>query len=286
MSLLDLAERATLADGVAPFNEASLFALRDRARARVLVHQTAPDGSVIAAAYATGEAPVELVVDPDRRRTGRGRRMLDELVADGEEEFWAHGNLPGAQALAASAGLTVARELLVLRLTFDGPPAPERPVEGVTLRTYQPADADQLIAVNARAFAHHPEQGAMDRADFDRRTSAEWFDPAGLFIAERDGKIIGFHWTKIEGSPEGQRTGEVYVVGIDPDAQGGGLGTALTARGLRHMFDLGIRTVDLYVEGDNAPALKVYKNLGFQDWKKDTLYVHHPPPSPHRHEHE
>ncbi|WP_456695795.1 mycothiol synthase [Aeromicrobium sp. P5_D10] len=269
MSLLDLAEKAARSDGVAPFNEASLFALRDGVRPRVQVIQTAADGALIAAAYAVGDAPVEIVVDPDHRRAGHGRRILSELVADGEELFWAHGNLPGAQALAAAAGLTVSRELLVLRLEFDGAPASEKPIDGITLRSYSAADADAVIAVNARAFAHHPEQGAMDRADFDRRTSSEWFDPEGLFIAERNGQVVGFHWTKIEDG-----IGEVYVVGIDPDAQGGGLGTALTARGLRHMHDRGVSVVDLYVEGDNAPALKVYRNLGFQDWKQDTLYAH------------
>ncbi|MFI5426828.1 mycothiol synthase [Aeromicrobium sp. UC242_57] len=273
MSLLDLAEKATAADGVAPFNETSLFALQDGARARVQVIQTSADGELVGAAYAVGDAPVEIVVHPDHRRTGIGRRILDELVADGEDSFWAHGDLPAAQALAASAGLAVARELLVLQLTFDGPPTPERTPDGVTLRAFEPADAEPLIAVNARAFAHHPEQGAMDRADFDRRTSSDWFDPEGLFIAEKDGKVIGFHWTKVEDSAGDQPSGEVYVVGIDPDAQGGGLGTALTARGLRHMYEKGLSTVDLYVEGDNAPALKVYRNLGFKDWKKDTLYT-------------
>ncbi|MCL3817570.1 mycothiol synthase [Aeromicrobium wangtongii] len=272
MSILELAERATRADGVAPFNEAALFALRDGARARVLVQQSDRDGAIVAAAYATGDAPVEIVVDPERRRAGIGRRILDELLADGEDRFWAHGNLPAAQALAASAGLVVGRELLVLRLVFDGPPAPERTIEGVTLRTYRDDDADAIVRVNARAFAHHPEQGAMDRADLDRRMASDWFDPDGLFVAERDGRVIGFHWTKIEDTPEEGPVGEVYVVGIDPDAQGGGLGTALTARGLRHMYERGIPVVDLYVEGDNAPALKVYRNLGFQDWKIDTLY--------------
>jgi mycothiol synthase len=287
MSLLDLAERATAADGVAPFNEASVFALRERARARVIVHQTAGDGTVVAAAYAVGDAPVEIVVDPERRRAGLGSRLLGELLADGESRFWAHGDLPGAQALAASAGLVAERTLLVLRLTFDGPAPVERVPEGVTIRTYEPADADAVIAVNARAFAHHPEQGAMDRADFDRRASSDWFDPAGLFIAERDGRIVGFHWTKVEDLPDGRRGGEVYVVGIDPDAQGGGLGTALTARGLRHLHEIGVPLVDLYVEGDNAPALRVYRNLGFQDWKKDVLYVRVPPaPGPNDHDHD
>lgn len=286
MSLTDLAQKAADIDGVAPFNEASLFALRDGSRARVQAIQTARDGSLLAAAYAVGDAPVEIVVDPDRRRQGVGRRILAELLADGEDQFWAHGNLPGAQALAASEGLRVARELLVLRLTFDGPPAHERELDGVTLRTFAPADTDAVIAINARAFAHHPEQGAMDRADFARRTASDWFDPAGLFIAERDGHVIGFHWTKIEDQPGEGPCGEVYVVGIDPLAQGGGLGTALTARGLRHMYELGLPIVDLYVEGDNAPALKVYRTLGFKDWKKDTLYQAPPPkPDPHTHVH-
>jgi mycothiol synthase len=267
MSILALAERAAAADGVEPFNEASLFALRDGAGARVLVQQTELDGTITAAAYAVGDAPVEIVVDPAHRREGRGRRILNELLADGEDRYWAHGDLPGAQVLAATAGLSPERILLVLRLVFDGPPAPERLPDGVTIRSYEPADAEQVIAVNARAFAHHPEQGAMDADDFARRTSADWFDPAGLFVAERDGRIIGFHWTKVE-----DRVGEVYVVGIDPDAQGGGLGTALTARGLRHLHEQGLPVVDLYVEGDNAPALAVYRNLGFQPHKKDILY--------------
>lgn len=286
MSLIDLAEKATAVDGVAPFNEASLFALRDGSRARVQVIQTAAGGTLLAAAYAVGDAPVEIVVDPDHRRNGVGRRILSELLADGEDQFWAHGNLPAAQALAASAGLEIARELLVLRLTFDGSPAPERALDGVTLRAFAPADTDAVIAVNARAFAQHPEQGAMDHADFARRTASDWFDPDGLFVAERDGQVIGFHWTKVENVPGVGRIGEVYVVGIDPDAQGGGLGTALTARGLRHMYELGLSIVDLYVEGDNAPALKVYKNLGFEEWKKDTLYQAPPAkPDPHTHTH-
>lgn len=267
MSLLDLAERAAAADGVEPFNEASLFALRDRSAARVLVQQTEPDGTVTAAAYAVGDAPVEVVVDPHHRRAGRGRRILDELLADGECRFWAHGDLPGAQALAAATDLRPERVLLVLRLTFDGPPAPERTPDGIILRTYRPEDAEEVVTINGRAFAHHPEQGAMDAEDFARRTSAGWFDPAGLFVAERDGRIVGFHWTKVEDG-----VGEVYVVGIDPDEQGGGLGTALTARGLRHLHEQGLPIVDLYVEGDNAPALAVYRRLGFQDWKKDVLY--------------
>jgi mycothiol synthase len=108
----------------------------------------------------------------------------------------------------------------------------------------------------------------MDRADFEQRASSDWFDPTGLFVAERDGSVVGFHWTKVEDD-----VGEVYVVGVDPTEQGSGLGTSLTARGLRHLHDSGIRTVDLYVEGDNDPALAVYRRLGFTEHARDVLYV-------------
>ncbi|MEO6604798.1 MAG: mycothiol synthase, partial [Aeromicrobium sp.] len=234
-SIGDLAERAASVDGVAPFNEASLLAIRDRDSARVLVLRTTANGALTGAAYASGDAPIEVVVDPDHRRTGIGRSVVAELLADGESQFWAHGDLPGAQALAAAVGLTAERTLLVLRLEMVDAPMETVPA-GITLRSYVDSDANSVIAVNARAFASHAEQGAMNRADFDRRTASDWFDPAGLFVAERDGRIVGFHWTKIE-----DNLGEVYVVGIDPDAQGGGLGKALTARGLRHLHESGLR---------------------------------------------
>jgi mycothiol synthase len=66
-----------------------------------------------------------------------------------------------------------------------------------------------------------------------------------------------------EGPAAGLPVGEVYVVGVDPAAQGGGLGTSLTLAGLAHLRARGLRTVILYVEGDNGPAVSVYRGLGF-----------------------
>lgn len=260
MSIEELAAAATAADGVAPFNEATTIALAGAGPWRV--HEVSDD----AAALALADAPVELVVHPRRRRRGHGGALLDRLIAAGERQFWSHGDLAAARALAVSRDLVVTRTLLVLRLDLDAAPQVPRP-EGVTLRAFEERDADAIVAVNARAFASHPEQGAMDRADFDQRRSQEWFDPAGLFVAERGAEVVGFHWTKVEDG-----IGEVYVVGVDPDAHGGGLGTALTARGLRHLWDEGVRTVDLYVEGDNLPALAVYTRLGFREHARDVLW--------------
>lgn len=261
MTLLDLAEAAREADGVAPFNEATTIALRDGGPLRLERYDE------VVGALAIGDAPVEIVVHPRYRRQGRGRALVDDLVERGETRFWAHGDLPGARALAAAAGLHPERTLLVLT-TADRGVREVHPPAGVTVRTFREEDADAIVAVNGRAFAAHPEQGAMDRADFDRRRAQDWFDPAGLFVAERDGEVVGFHWTKVEDG-----IGEVYVVGVDPAAHGGGLGTALTAIGLQHLWERGVSAIDLYVEGDNAPALAVYRGLGFTEKARDVLYA-------------
>lgn len=266
MTIEELARAAEQVDQVAPFNEATAIALGTDGPWRV------NERSEDAAALAIEDAPVELVVHPSRRRQGIGGALLDKLIATGERQFWAHGDLPAARALAESRQLAPSRALLVLRLRMaTAPDVPDLP--GATLRAFREEDVDAIIAINGRAFSSHPEQGAMDRADFDNRRAQDWFDPAGLFVAERDGQVLGFHWTKVETADSPQdRVGEVYVVGVDPDAHGGGLGKALTARGLRHLWDTGLRTVDLYVEGDNAPALAVYHRLGFTEHARDVLW--------------
>ncbi len=78
--------------------------------------------------------------------------------------------------------------------------------------------------------------------------------------------MLGFHWTKQHSA----ELGEVYVVGIDPAAQGRGLGRALTLAGLHHLAGLGVSEVLLYVEADNHAARATYARLGFAHADADT----------------
>ncbi len=91
--------------------------------------------------------------------------------------------------------------------------------------------------------------------------------PAGL--ARRPGRpaatLLGFHWTKVHapGEAADEAVGEVYVLGVDPDAQGMRLGQALTDLGLAHLRGRGLHQVLLYVEEDNAAAVRLYESRGF-----------------------
>jgi mycothiol synthase len=287
--VLGLAAAAAAADGVAPLSEDVLLQVRHGsgplARDVVLA---ADDHDLLGYAHLDepddeaqdGDMSGELVVHPAHRRQGHGATLLAGLLAGSPGHgvrLWAHGDLPGAEALAGKTGFTRIRALLQLRMPLANAPAadPAFP-DGVTVRPFAPgADEAAWLEVNHRAFAHHPEQGSWTMDDLRLREEEPWFDPNGFFLAERDGRIVGFHWTKVHQPDDGSApVGEVYVVGVDPGQQGGGLGKALTLTGLAHLRRLGLAEVMLYVDEDNTAAVKMYTALGFGRWSTDVMYRH------------
>jgi mycothiol synthase len=222
---------------------------------------------------------LEIAVHPSYRNQGVADRLVRALKEsrgfDGLKA-WSHGNHEAAADLAARYGYAPVRELWKMRMTTAGADLPE-PVlpDGVTLRAFVPGqDEDAWLALNRAAFAHHPEQGSLTRADLEARMAEDWFDPAGFLLAEdSEGRLQGFHWTKVHaGHGDHPAIGEVYVVGVAPEAQGSGLGKALTLAGIRHLQDQGLHAVMLYTDADNTPAVSLYRRLGFTRWDMDVMY--------------
>ncbi|HET6353833.1 mycothiol synthase [Streptomyces sp. NBC_00879] len=277
-AVLGMLAEAARADGMQAVSEQGRLQLRGGKREGVRHLLLTVGGELVGYAQLEDTDPVEapaaeLVVHPGHRGRGHGRALGSALLgASGKRlRVWAHGGKSAARHLAQVLGLTLFRELRQLRRPL-GPldiPEPVFPA-GVTVRTFVPGQDDAAwLALNAAAFAHHPEQGSLTQRDLDDRKAEPWFDPKGFFLAERGGELIGFHWTKVHAE---EHLGEVYVVGIRPDAQGGGLGKALTAIGLRHLAAQGLPTAMLYVDADNAAALSVYERLGFTTHEVDLMY--------------
>jgi mycothiol synthase len=302
-AIRDVIAAATAQDGVAPVGDQVLRELHhDRTRHLVAEDSGAVVGYLnLVPATPESSAMAEAVVHPDARRRGIGVTMIRTGLAEGGigARIWAHGDLEPARATAASLDLVAARELWQMRRSLADLPA-MTPARGAVLRTYSgPEDDDELLRVNNAAFARHPEQGGWTEKDLAERRGESWFDAAGLFLAvDADSrKLLGFHWTKVHG-PE---LGEVYVVGVDPAAQGRGLGGMLTLAGLHYLAErLGSGSegrseatgetgsegrseatgetgsdaaVMLYVEANNSAAVKTYQSLGFDVFSRDVAYT-------------
>jgi mycothiol synthase len=289
-----MAHRCEEADGVPPFNEQTMLSM-SRNPLRNRRHFVVRLGDAVIA-YAGAEvvgsgAEAELAVDPAHRGKGVGNRLLEAVLDWIESDIteirvWAHGDLPAASDFAARHGFTRDRVLYQFSRELEGftwPSAwPEgigrnwpvgegaavRLPEGVRLRPFRVGrDEAEWLRVNAAAFASHPEQGRWTRADLAAREEETWFDPDGLLVAEDESGLLGFHWTKVENG-----IGEVYVLGVDPRAQGTGLGRSLTLAGLAHLAAHGIRQVDLYADESNTTAVKLYRSQGFDIVRTDAQW--------------
>jgi mycothiol synthase len=259
-------------DGADAFNEQSRLDLDAGRRSALVgtVSEGAHAGTIVAAA-ALGRGELDLVVHPHFRGMGFGAAMLDGILTrtDGEAlTAWSHGDHPAAARLGDRFGFAPVRRLL--RLVADVPDdvRPDAPAP-FTLAPFRPGvDNAEWVALNARIFAAHPEQGALTLDDLRDRMAEDWFDPDDLLLLrDADGRAMGFDWLKIE-----EGAGEIYVLGVDPASAGQGLGRALLEAGFARLAARGIRQVDLYVEGDNAPALKLYRSAGFADYTADVQY--------------
>ena len=285
-----LVAAATEVDGTAPLSEHVLLHLRhggDTDAAHLLARDGASWWASPTSTSPTRSRAVRASSSCTRRTGGRvwARASCRRCSTargpvggrGGRLRLWAHGEHPGAVALARSLGFTRARVLWQMRRSLLAPLAEPHLPDGVRLRPFVVgADEPEFLRVNNAAFDWHPEQGGWDLDQVKLREAEPWFDPKGFLLAvDADDRLLGFHWTKVhgDGAHSHEPIGEVYVLGVDPSARGMHLGAALTLAGLRHLRDRGLRQVMLYVEADNDAAVRVYRDLGFTRWDTDVAYV-------------
>jgi mycothiol synthase len=160
--------------------------------------------------------------------------------------------------LAGANGFRLQRELLRM-----GRPLPIGQSWDLAVRPFVVGeDEEPWLVVNNRAFTWHPDQSGWDLDTLRQREAEPWFDPDGFLLHEREGRLAGFCWTKVH-ADERPPLGEIYVIAVDPDFHGRGLGRTLVLAGLDWLAGHGLRDAILYVEADNASAVALYEKLGF-----------------------
>jgi len=223
---------------------------------------------------------LEFVVDPHHRLPGNSigedlvRAALDIVAREGggHVHVWVNKPRPEHDRIAAATGLVKGRDLYQMRrpLPLSEPRNETWSLETTPFRAG--IDDEAWLAVNNRAFLWHPEQGGWDLATLKSRLAEPWFEAEGFLLHWQGERLAGFCWTKVH-SDHDPPLGEIYVIAVDPDWQGTGLGRRLVLAGLDYLAQKGLDVAMLYVDATNRPAVKLYVDLGFAIDHTDRAYV-------------
>ena len=255
------------------------FVAREPGRERIVAYAQISRGH-------DGSWAVEYVVHPRWRADGEDlqqdllKTALAEIAAQGggHVHLWVPKPTATDDAVAAAVGMRRGRDLVQMRRAL--PITNE--VAAIAVRPFRVGEDEATwLEVNNRAFRGHPEQGSWDLATLSERERQPWFDPSGFLLHEIGGRLAGFCWTKVHEPDDDVMAegighdglGEIYVIAVDPDFQGRGLGRQLVLAGLASLAERGVTTAMLYVDHDNEGARKLYFSLGFVDDHVDRAYV-------------
>ncbi|MEK7292761.1 MAG: mycothiol synthase [Actinomycetota bacterium] len=271
--LLGAVERA---DGVRPLSDHLWIDLRQGGRpgfAGLLAWQSGHHHAVAYCQVSRGNESwsLDLIVHPHHRyeMATIGPQLLTEAVrivaeeGGGHVHWWVFEPTETHVSLARAIDFQPGRNMLQMRVTLPLAPTILESVPAIATRTFQVgADDQEWLEVNNRAFLDHPEQGGWTPELLHARQHEPWFDPSGLLLHHVDHRLAAFCWTKVHVDTD-PMLGEIYVVAVDPNDAGAGLGRALTVAGLSHLVQVGAQIGMLFVDAENTRAISMYNALGF-----------------------
>ena len=152
----------------------------------------------------------------------------------------------------------------------------------ITIRPVGPEDSDRCVELTGEVFGLVSIDATIERA-LGKATDAGWAEikgqvvrreletnPAGCFVAESGGKIVGYVSTTIN---ELASRGVISNVAVAKDAQGRGIGRMLLERAIEHFRSLGLAQAKIVTRETNPVGQHLYPSLGFREVVRQIHYV-------------
>lgn len=120
------------------------------------------------------------------------------------------------------------------------------------IRAAEDQDLDRIAELEKVLFADSP----WPWKEFEHELHENPF--AILLVDEEEGKVVGYldYWILYEQA-------QVATIGVDPEYQNRGIGSALLSYAEKDAADQGCETFSLEVRVSNAPARHLYEKHGF-----------------------
>jgi len=227
-----------------------------------------------------GRAILRWLVHPKHHRRGLIKELVHRAISRAEElsVLTVHVNIPQdsqkVKYLLAEMGFTFVRRFLELRLDFPKTDLLESSKIALRCRSLQPGEEARLTDLQNRSFTGSWGYNPNTVEEIMVRVNLPNCSPGDIILAFDSDKPIGYCWTRINfwDNTPGQGTGRIYMMGVDPDYRGRGLGRQLLLVGLSYLRSKGLRRVELTVDSENQVACTLYKSVGFKPWTSSLWY--------------
>jgi len=225
-------------------------------------------------------AVLSCLVHPEHRRRGFAKRLFECALHRATElgVKIAHVNIPQdsatAKRLFSEMGFRFVRRFLELRLDLSEAHLLKAHQIASLLRHMRHGEEDKLLQIQNRSFANTWGFSPNTIEDIIYRISLPNCSSKDIILASAD-KPIAYCWTKIDSGEDkaiGEGKGRIYMLGVDPDHRGKGVGKQVLLAGLSHFESKGVRIVELTVDSENKTACALYRSVGFEDWTSSLWY--------------
>ena len=228
-----------------------------------------------------GRALVNGLVHPRHRRKGIGSALFSRAVRHAQDagvgcvQISIAENNAGAKQFCVRLGLRFIRCFIGYRLNLAGARLPEIRTNGYIFRNLRPGEEDKLTAIQNRAFAGTWGFNPNSRDEISYRIHSNSCAPEDVIMVYREGIPIAYCWTRIfhDGREVGAvSTGEIHMLGVDPDFRKQSIGKNALMAGLAHLKHKGVELVELMADSEMPAALALYESAGFEKYMRTEWY--------------
>jgi mycothiol synthase len=222
-------------------------------------------------------------IHPYHRRQGLATRLLDharkraaELKVRTIRVSIPRDNTAAEQTLL-KLGFRRAREYFHLQLDTAGRPLPGTEETTVSFRPLQPDELALFTRLQNRCFAGAWEFNPNTVEEVAHEMASPFVSPQDIRLAWEGDRLTGYCWTGFfPGAAEPPPRGQIFMLGVDPEYRGRGMGRTILLAGIAHLIGKGTQVIELMVDSQNHTARALYESIGFKErsatvWYEKTL---------------
>jgi polyphosphate kinase len=179
-------------------------------------------------------------------------------------------NRRAVRSLFEKMGFRTVRQFLELRLDLSKTHLTNIGKICSGCRSLHHDEEDKLVHLQNRSFSGTWGYNLNTREDILRRLQHPHCSIRDVIAAFDQGKPTAYCWTRLD--PKKKGYGRIYMLGVDPDHQGRGMGKEVLMAGLSDLKTKGVRLVELTVDHENKAARALYRSVGFRRHKSSLWY--------------